>query len=330
MATILLQAAGTALGSFLGPVGAAIGRAAGALAGYAIDRALITGTQRIEGPRLNSARAFSAEEGAAIPRLYGTARLGGTLIWATRFEESANTKRQGFKGGPKVTRIRLLRQCRLRAVRGRDRRHPARLGRRPRDRPDRAARCASTPGREEQEPDPLIEAKQGAGNAPAYRGLAYVVLERFPLGDYGNRIPQFQFEVMRPVGALRHQLRAVALIPGATEYGLSPQLVTREKRPGETVAENRHVLHAATDLMASLDELQMLCPAVESVALVVTWFGDDLRAGSCRIRPAVTTADRPGLSQPWIVSGVDRATAMVVSTSRAAAGLWRHAVGRAR
>ena len=34
-------------------------------------------------------------------------------------------------------------------------------------------------GSEDQAPDPLIEAKQGAGNAPAYRGTAYVVLERF-------------------------------------------------------------------------------------------------------------------------------------------------------
>ena len=45
--------------------------------------------------------------------------------------------------------------------------------------------------------DPLIEAKQGAGNAPAYRGLAYVVFERLPLDSYGNRIPLLQFEVVR-------------------------------------------------------------------------------------------------------------------------------------
>jgi hypothetical protein len=37
-------------------------------------------------------------------------------------------------------------------------------------------------GHEGQEPDPLIAAKE-AGDAPAYRGLAYVVFERFPLAD---------------------------------------------------------------------------------------------------------------------------------------------------
>jgi hypothetical protein len=47
MATILLQAAGAAIGGLLGPIGSAIGAAAGALAGYTIDQALINGTRRI-------------------------------------------------------------------------------------------------------------------------------------------------------------------------------------------------------------------------------------------------------------------------------------------
>jgi hypothetical protein len=46
-------------------------------------------------------------------------------------------------------------------------------------------------GDDAQEPDHLIEAKQGEGNAPSYRGTAYVVFERFPLADYGNRVPPF-------------------------------------------------------------------------------------------------------------------------------------------
>jgi len=102
MATILLQAAGAAIGGALGPIGAAVGSAVGALAGYAIDTAIINGMQRIEGPRLSGARPFSAEEGVAIPRVYGVARMGGLVIWATRFEEARETSRQGMKG-PRVT-----------------------------------------------------------------------------------------------------------------------------------------------------------------------------------------------------------------------------------
>ncbi|MDF7762218.1 hypothetical protein PU683_22155, partial [Kosakonia cowanii] len=58
------------------------------------------------------------------------------------------------------------------------------------------------PGGADQAADPLIVAKEGVQNAPAYRGLAYVVFEGLPLGDYGNRIPQFTFEVIRPVNGL--------------------------------------------------------------------------------------------------------------------------------
>lgn len=62
-------------------------------------------------------------------------------------------------------------------------------------------------------------------------------------------------------------------------------------------------------LEASLDELMATCPKLEHVALVVTWFGDDLRCGQCRIRPTVVSSVG-GFSTPWAVSGIDRASAM--------------------
>jgi hypothetical protein len=277
MATILLQAAGSYLGGFLGSVGGAIGSAAGAIAGYVVDRALINSTRHLEGPRLTSARPFTAEEGVAIPRLYGTARLGGTLIWATRFEESKSTRRQG-KLGPKVTEYSYFANVAFLLCEG----EIAGIRRiwadgREIDREKVDIRVYN--GSLAQPVDPLIEAKQGAGNAPAYRGVAYVVVDRFDTGEYGNRIPQMQFEVIRPVGTLSQQIRAISLIPGATEYGLSADLVTRELRPGEHEAINRHVLFAGTDIAGSLDELQMTCPNLQHLALIVSWFGDDLRAG---------------------------------------------------
>ena len=48
--------------------------------------------------------------------------------------------------------------------------------------------------------------------------------------------------------------------------------------------------------------------------LVVAWFGDDLRAGHCRVRPYVTPANGSGLSSAWLVSGLAREAAPVVST----------------
>ena len=314
MATIVLQAAGAFLGGFLGSTGAAIGTAAGAIAGYALDRALLTSTQRREGPRLDTAPAFTAEDGAPVPRLYGTARLGGTLIWATRFEEAATTTRQGFKGGPRLTEYSYFVSAAFALCEG-EIAGVRRIWADGRELDRTLYEIRVHRGGEEQEPDPLIAAKQGEDNAPAYRGTAYVVFDRFPLDDYGNRIPQFQFEAMRPVGALAKGVRSVALIPGSTEYGLSPTPVTQTPREGETVAMNRHVLHGETDFSASLDELQMLCPALEHVALVVTWFGTDLRAGSCEVRPKVTDAAATGFSADWRVAGLDRAGAAVVSSA---------------
>ncbi|WP_274629667.1 baseplate multidomain protein megatron [Arvimicrobium flavum] len=312
MATILLQAAGAAFGGALGPIGSAIGSAAGAMAGYFIDRAIINGLQRIEGPRLTGARPFTAEEGASIPRVYGVARMGGLVIWATRFEESRTTTRQGIKGGPRVTEYSYFANVAFALCEG----EIAGVRRiwadgKELDRTLHEIRVYT--GAETQEPDPLIEAKQGADNAPAYRGTAYVVFERFPLADYGNRIPQLQFEVLRPVGEFHKRVRGVALIPGATEYGLSPTLITREVQPGETQALNRHVLYGTTNLVAALDELQMLCPNLQHIALVATWFGDDLRAGECKIRPMVTDNTSTNFSEPWVVSGLERTEALQVS-----------------
>jgi hypothetical protein len=49
-------------------------------------------------------------------------------------------------------------------------------------------------GREDQEPDPLIQSIEGF-NTPAFRGTCYIVFERFPLSNYGNRIPGITAEI---------------------------------------------------------------------------------------------------------------------------------------
>src|SRR5215207_3118575 len=104
MATIVLQTVGSAIGGAIaGPLGAMAGRVLGGLAGAAIDNALLGGsdTKHVEGPRLKDMDGLTSSEGAPIARMYGRARLGGQLIWATRLEEAANTKteRSGAQGG---------------------------------------------------------------------------------------------------------------------------------------------------------------------------------------------------------------------------------------
>lgn len=50
-------------------------------------------------------------------------------------------------------------------------------------------------GSESQTADPLIEASEGSGQVPGFRGWAYIVMERFNITNFGNRIPHFLFQV---------------------------------------------------------------------------------------------------------------------------------------
>ncbi|WP_152045382.1 baseplate multidomain protein megatron [Aureimonas psammosilenae] len=317
MATILLQAAGGALGTLIGgPVGGVLGRALGAIGGSAIDNGLFARGRKVEGARLAASRIQNADEGASVARVYGTARVSGQVIWTTRFEEAARTERQGGKGGgggASVTTYSYFGNVAVGLCEG-----PIAAVRRVWADGEEIDLTGVTMrlhrGDESQMPDPLIEAKQGAGNAPAYRGLAYVVFERLALERWGNRIPQFSFEVLRPIGALEAGLRAVAVIPGASEHGLDPRTVRERIAKGTDKSLNRNVLHGSSDFDASLDELTALCPKLERAALVVSWFGDDLDAGRCTIRPGVEARVRDE-TEGWRVGPTGRDHARLISWS---------------
>ncbi len=58
-------------------------------------------------------------------------------------------------------------------------------------------KCRVYLGTDCQTPDSYMESqKGGAGYCPGYRDLAYIVMQDKNLADYGNRIPQIQFEVV--------------------------------------------------------------------------------------------------------------------------------------
>nr|WP_316653312.1 glycoside hydrolase/phage tail family protein [uncultured Gellertiella sp.] len=312
MSTLILQNVGAAIGGLFGPIGAIAGRAIGALAGSAIDQAIFSDPARPTG-RIGTARLAGPDEGTAITRLYGTERIGGTLIWATRFEEALVSERQGGKGfGPRAETYTYSANLAFGLCQG-----PIAGIRRifadGRELNLEGIEYRIHTGSETQLPDPLIEAKQGTGKAPAYRGLAYVVFEGLPLKPFGNRIPLLQFEVIRPVGALERQIRAITLIPGATEHGYDPGVVSEELGAGQSRYLNRNTLSGKSDWSTSLDELQALCPNLRSVALVVSWFGTDLNLASSAITPGVELRQRNAESSGWSVSGLDRTTARLVS-----------------
>ncbi len=171
------------------------------------------------------------------------------------------------------------------------------------------------PGSETQLPDPIIEASEGI--APAYRGTAYIVFEDFPLDDYGARLPQLSFEVIRPVRSGTPQLRDVVtgvnLIPASGEWVYGPDLIRRIEYPGWEETLNRHSGSGEIDVRQSLNQLQAELPNVTSVNVTLAWFGDDLRCGNCTVKPGVETAEKITLPRNWAAGGCDRSSAHLIS-----------------
>lgn len=315
MATLVLQTAGAALGSFLGPAGAAVGRAAGALIGNSIDRSLFGEDRIVEGSRLTDLTVQESREGAPIPVVFGRTRLSGQVIWATEFEEVVSEQEQGGKGGGPTTTTRTFSYFANFAValcEG-EISHVGRIWADGELIDTSGITMRLYRGSETQAPDSLIEAKQGAGQAPAYRGTAYVVFERLPLESFGNRLPQFSFEVVRAIGRLERDVKAVQLIPASSEFIYDTVDTMERGSLGEFISLNRHIDHAETDIQASLDELQAVCPNLENISIVSSWFGTDLRCGECEIRPRVEVSRRNVQQADWRVSSVTRAEAQLVS-----------------
>ncbi|MCU0855617.1 MAG: host specificity protein, partial [Rhodobacteraceae bacterium] len=329
MATIILSAVGAAVGgafggSVFGIGSAVIGRAVGATIGSIIDQQILgSGSQAVETGRVDRFRLTGASEGAPVARVHGRARIAGQVIWASRFRETATTTGGSGKGGgpsaPTITSYSYSVSLAIGLCEG----EIARVGRIWADgieiAPTSIALRVYT-GSETQMPDPKIEAVQGAGMAPAYRGLAYVVIEDLNLAPYGNRVPQFSFEVMRPDQGdepdqpvdVTRAVRAVAMMPGTGEYALATTPVQFRNRLGRSRSANVNTPSGRTDFRTSIDALTGELPNVGAASLIISWFGDDLRCGSCRIRPKVEQDREDAAGMPWSVSGLTRGEAGIV------------------
>lgn len=326
MATLVLEAAGAAVGQIVGgPIGAVVGQMAGVLGGALLQSSGAPEMRYRVGPRLTAISGVSSMEGAPVPRVYGRARVGGQMIWATRFLEQANVAFTPGSGGKssaprKAPSFEISYSYYASFAIGLCEGPIAFVRRVWADGQELDLTTVTMRvyrGDEDQAPDPLIVATEEPGTVPAYRGLAYVVFERLPLASFGNRVPQLTFEVVRPVEGIGDMIRGVDIIPGATEFGYQPTLRMTFPGPGASVKENRNQSWAATDWAASLDALQALCPNLESVALIVVWFGDDLRAAHCTIAPRVDLHNKMMWfmlgAGDWSVAGLPRAAARLVS-----------------
>lgn len=340
MATYVLGAIGSAIG---GPIGGMVGAMLGGLTDRMALSALTPGTKTNTtnvGPRLTEMSLTNSQEGATIARVVGRARIGGQVIWATQFKEVAETttttQTQGGKGGgptQTTTTVTTVYKYYLSfAVAFCEGNPRAQLGRVWID-SDETDLSKFTfrwyPGSQTQSPDPLIQAKEGAGKTPAFRGTAYIVFEDLPLEEYGNRMPQITAEVVVPLDSsdpddLQNLGRSFTMIPAAGETVYGTQQYTNQDiyynpywyfLPQVTGAkvDNVHNNFRQPDAVLAVNQLNQSQQNLEAVSLVVSWFGNDLRADQCAIVPKIEDASRHLVPNEWAVSTYTRGTASLVS-----------------
>jgi hypothetical protein len=347
MADIVLPVVGGTVGFVLGgPSGAILGANIGSMAAGAF----FPKSQRVqlptqEGPRLADLRAQISTYGNIIPRVYGTMRLAGNVIWSTDIKEvrsektTTQTSNGGGKGGgggktttsqttisyeyfvtlaiaicegeiDEVIRVwadsKVLTEAELSSAQGKYNIHF---------------------GDEAQAVDDIMAKYLPAGTIPAHRGMAYVVIEDFPLAAYGNRIPNFTFEVRRTVKfspSVEDKVKDIVMIPGAGEFVYSTQVTSKQDGyyayfggaftpSGDKQSINMHNYDGKADVQVALDQLIKNLPNLEWVAVVVTWFATSTDAGACTIIPKVEfQGTTQVLPQDWSVAGISRASAQTV------------------
>jgi hypothetical protein len=322
-------------------VGGAIGSVIGSLVGSSIDNKLFNSDVKLKpqiGARLANLGVQSSAYGDTLPILYGTSRMAGNIIWSLPIKETATTVTNsggGGKGGGggKVSQSSTTFTYSITLA--------IAICEGPIDDVLRVWADAKVinpndgvyrlyKGTEDQLPDSLIESIEGVGKVPAYRGIAYVVIEDFPLYEYGNRIPNFTFEVKKSAKTpdenetpLEDLIESMVLIPGSGEFVYDDTIEL--KVPGLTIGGewaqqgsktriNQNNISGKADGLVALDQLESTCPNVEWVSIVVAWFGDDLDAGTCVIKPGVEF-QTGAITEPdlWAVSTFTRTTARQIT-----------------
>lgn len=277
----------------------------GDLVGNTIADTIFGSRKTIHGKRVHHINEQKMAEGEFIPNVYGKVRLAGSIIWMSDVSEyltvekkrskSSETSRTdytytvslaiGLCEGPISSVGRIWADGVLID------KHNVRVYH----------------GTEDQEPDFLLEAWYD-DHAPAYRGLAYVMIQEFDITKFNNKIPNFTFEVCRictDEQSIENLVESIVIIPGCGEFVYDPK-VHSENCGGGIVAVNQHHMPGVANSVVSLDQLRQTFPKVEWVAPVVSWFCSSLHTEDCKIIPKVEKKDVSYESEEWQVGDVKR------------------------
>lgn len=195
MSNFLLGVLGAAIGSAFGmpALGFTLGMGLGGLGHHGHSSSAA---------RLSDLKVQTSTVGVPIPRLYGTYRLAGNLIWAQDIIARSDHNNIHYYGyfaiglcaGPIAGITRIWAEDKL--ILG----HAT---------SPEIIQCPTWLrlylGDETQQADPLLESQYGKGEVPAFRGLAYFVVENLNLTSFNNRLPTFTIEVVQNAATLLPQ-----------------------------------------------------------------------------------------------------------------------------
>ena len=332
MTTLILSSVGGALGSVLGPFGAIAGSYLGASLGSYVDDKVfgLNKLSHLTSYRLDDLSIQTSTYGKTIPIVFGSMRISGNIIWAMPIREviSNNSTSQGkglFRRSTSNIVYNYFVNVAIGICEGEiDSIEQIWADTVLLDKSRLNFRVYN--GSENQNPDSLIQAVEGMENTPAYRGLAYIVIEDFQINDFGNRIPNFTFEVKRNLineKSVEKRVLSVNMIPGSGEFAYDTTI--QYKIPIQSFGDgsyntaiksrinNNTENSNQSDATAALDQLRQTFPFLKSISVVVGWFGDNLSAGQCNIYPAVESHDYTTSPDEWIVANLSRWKARIVT-----------------
>lgn len=338
MAQIVLTAVGNAI---LPGVGGFIGNVVGSF----IDSALFSKDTRLPdqiGPRLDNLKIQSSAYGKTIPQVFGYMRLGGNIIWATDMKEVENrettTQSGGGKGGGGGSQSQTsvtytyfatlaIAICdgpvdEITGVWADSKKLDARTLE------ESTGKYEVHLGANDQDVSSVMESYLGVGSTPAYRGTTYVVIEDFPLADYGNRIPNFTFEVRKKVQfepSVEDLVKDIVIIPGSGEFVYSSQVTEKfaivEDDNGDPVQSgkrekiNMHNFENTANMNMAVNQMVDTFPNLEWVAVVVNWFitSKDMATGIHVPKIEFAESDAGVTPQDWAVGSYNRTNAALVN-----------------
>lgn len=201
MANLVVSAAGAAVGYFI-----TAGSPTGAALGWSMGSYLTATPTEMAAPAVGDLRVQTSQYGVNIPVCVGVQRVSGNVFWATDKTAHQNKQTTGGKGGGGGTvsyTTTYTTNLAIGICKG-----PILGIRRVWANGTLIVDATTTAnplignlylGNNTQQPDSTMLSHLGAGNVPAYRGLAYIVLTDFDLGTTGA-IPMFSFEVIKEGG----------------------------------------------------------------------------------------------------------------------------------